>query len=207
MGLFHEFRQFTVRGNAVDMGVGVVLGAAFSSFIESLVRDILLPPIGILNSKIDFENLYISLNGHTYPSLQAAKEAGAATINYGLFITTSVRFIIILFVVFLSTMPSVSMAGFKVTAFTSGFSTATLFAEAPASALPVTEDTSPNSLVTSSKYFCAASIWAGGVSLRSFAFVPNQSSFICWLPTYTIVSSPDLTFCTVRASRPDRKST
>jgi len=101
MGLFHEFRQFTVRGNAVDMGVGVVLGAAFSGLIESLVKDILLPPAGMLYSKIDFENLYISLNGHTYPSLEAAKEAGAATINYGLFITAFIRFIIILFVVFL----------------------------------------------------------------------------------------------------------
>lgn len=101
MGLLHEFRQFTVKGNAVDMGVGVVLGAAFSGFIDSFVKDILLPPVGVFYSKIDFENLYISLNGHTYSSLQAAKEAGAATINYGLFITASVRFLIILFVVFL----------------------------------------------------------------------------------------------------------
>lgn len=101
MGLLQEFKQFTLKGNAVDMGIGVVLGAAFSNFIESLVKDILLPPIGILYSKIDFENLYISLSGRTYPSLQAAKEAGVATINYGLFITASVRFVIILFVVFL----------------------------------------------------------------------------------------------------------
>src|SRR5699024_12230181 len=97
MGLFHEFRQFTVRGNAVDMGVGVVLGAAFSSFIESLVRDILLPPIGILYSIIDFENLYISLNDHTYPSLQADIESDADTIIYVLFNTTSVLIIIIYF--------------------------------------------------------------------------------------------------------------
>lgn len=101
MGLMHEFKQFTLKGNAVDMGIGVVLGAAFSSFIDSLVKDILLPPIGMLYSKIDFENLYISLNGRTYPSLAAAKEAGAATINYGLFITAAIRFLIILFVVFL----------------------------------------------------------------------------------------------------------
>src|SRR5690625_5745065 len=101
MGLFHEFRQFTVRGNAVDMGVGVVLGAAFSGLIESLVRDILLPPAGMLYSKIDFENLYIILNGRTYPYLEAAKEAGAATIIYGLFITAFIRFIIILFIVIL----------------------------------------------------------------------------------------------------------
>ncbi|MFD2655140.1 large conductance mechanosensitive channel protein MscL [Gracilibacillus thailandensis] len=101
MGLFHEFRQFTVRGSAVDMGVGVVLGAAFSSFVDSLVRDILLPPIGLLYSKMNIENLHISLSGKTYPSLTEAKEAGAITINYGLFISTSIRFVIILFVVFL----------------------------------------------------------------------------------------------------------
>jgi large conductance mechanosensitive channel len=83
------------------MGIGVVLGAAFSGFIESLVKDILLPPVGMLYSKIDFENLYVSLNGNTYTSLVDAKEAGAATINYGLFITAAVRFLIILFVVFL----------------------------------------------------------------------------------------------------------
>ncbi|WP_157037626.1 large conductance mechanosensitive channel protein MscL [Ornithinibacillus californiensis] len=101
MGLFKEFRQFTMKGNAVDIGVGVVLGAAFSTVIDSLVRDILLPPIGMLYSKMNFENLYISLNGQTYPSLLEAKEAGVPTINYGLFISACVQFLIILFVVFL----------------------------------------------------------------------------------------------------------
>src|SRR5699024_12592243 len=101
MGFFHTFRQFRVRGDAVDMGVGVVLGAAFSGLIESLVKDILLPAAGMLYSKIDFENLYIRLDGRTYPSLEVAKEASAATINYGLLITAFIRFIIILFVVFL----------------------------------------------------------------------------------------------------------
>ncbi|MGI8316379.1 large conductance mechanosensitive channel protein MscL [Halobacillus mangrovi] len=101
MGLFREFREFTVRGSAVDMGVGMVLGAAFSGFIDSLVTDILLPPIGLLYSKMNFESLFISLTGDFYPSLSAAKEAGAATINYGLFITATVRFLIILFAVFL----------------------------------------------------------------------------------------------------------
>ncbi|WP_121615851.1 large conductance mechanosensitive channel protein MscL [Virgibacillus halodenitrificans] len=100
MGLFKEFRQFTMRGSAIDMGVGMVLGAAFSGFIDSLVTDILLPPIGLLYSKMNFENLYVSLDGSSYPSLLAAKEAGAVTINYGLFITAVVRFIIILFAVF-----------------------------------------------------------------------------------------------------------
>ncbi len=101
MGLFHEFRQFMMRGSAIDMGVGVVLGAALSSFVDSLVRDILLPPIGLLYSRINIENLYISLSGKSYSSLTEAKEAGAITINYGLFISTSIRFLIILFVIFL----------------------------------------------------------------------------------------------------------
>lgn len=101
MGLLHEFKQFAVRGNAVDMGVGMVLGAAFSGFIDSLVTDILLPPVGVLYTKMNFENMFLSLDGMYYPSLTAAKEAGAATINYGLFVTASVRFMIILFAVFL----------------------------------------------------------------------------------------------------------
>ncbi|RDY72530.1 large conductance mechanosensitive channel protein MscL [Halobacillus sp. SY10] len=101
MGLLHEFKQFTVRGSAVDMGVGMVLGAAFSGFIDSLVTDILLPPVGVLYTRMNFENMFLSLDGSVYPSLAAAKEAGAATINYGLFVTASVRFIIILFAVFL----------------------------------------------------------------------------------------------------------
>ncbi|RKQ28677.1 large conductance mechanosensitive channel protein MscL [Oceanobacillus halophilus] len=101
MGLINEFRQFMIKGSAVDMGVGVVLGAAFSGFIDSLVKDILLPPFGLLSSKLNFENMYISLNGKQYHSLAEAKEAGVATINYGLFISASLRFLIILFVVFL----------------------------------------------------------------------------------------------------------
>ncbi len=101
MGLLHEFRQFTVRGNALEIGIGMVLGAAFSGFIDSLVTDLLLPPIGLFFSKMNIDNLFISLNGQTFPSLAAAKEAGAATINYGLFFTASVRFIIVLFAVFL----------------------------------------------------------------------------------------------------------
>ncbi|QAS52550.1 large conductance mechanosensitive channel protein MscL [Halobacillus litoralis] len=101
MGLLNEFKQFTVRGNAVDMGVGMVLGAAFSGFIDSLVTDILLPPVGVLYMKMNFENMFFSLDGTVYPSLSAAKEAGAATINYGLFVTASVRFMIILFAVFI----------------------------------------------------------------------------------------------------------
>ncbi|WP_217586584.1 large conductance mechanosensitive channel protein MscL [Lentibacillus saliphilus] len=100
MGLLKEFRQFAIRGSAVDMGVGIVLGAAFSGLIDSLVKDILLPPIGLLYSKINVQDLYISLSGDVFPSLEKAKEAGAVTINYGLFMMASIRFIIILFAVF-----------------------------------------------------------------------------------------------------------
>lgn len=81
MVILREFRQFAIKGSAVDIGVGVVLGAAFSGVIDSLVKDILLPPIGLLYAKINFQDLYISLSGNTYPSLEQAKEAGAITIN------------------------------------------------------------------------------------------------------------------------------
>ncbi|UFT99687.1 large conductance mechanosensitive channel protein MscL [Radiobacillus kanasensis] len=101
MGILKEFRHFVVRGNAADMGIGMVLGAAFSSVIDSIVTDVLLPPIGLVLAKMNFSNLFISLNGEHYPSLSAAQEAGAATINYGLFITAIIRFTIILFTVFL----------------------------------------------------------------------------------------------------------
>ncbi|MCA0989515.1 large conductance mechanosensitive channel protein MscL [Guptibacillus algicola] len=101
MGLLHEFRQFAIRGSAADMGIGMVLGAAFSTFIDSLVTDIILPPIGLLLARINFSELYISLNGHYYSSLSEAREAGAATINYGVFLSTAIRFMIIFFAVFL----------------------------------------------------------------------------------------------------------
>nr|WP_254901657.1 large conductance mechanosensitive channel protein MscL [Thalassobacillus devorans] len=99
--LFHEFRQFAMRGSAAELGVALVLGAAFSGFIDSLVTDILLPPIGLILAKMNFSDLFISLSGGSYPSLAAAKEAGAATINYGLFLSSFIRFVIILFAVFL----------------------------------------------------------------------------------------------------------
>lgn len=101
MGLLQEFRQFAIRGNGMDIGVGVVIGAAFSGFIDSFVKDILLPPIGLLYSKVNIQNLFISLSGGTYPSLEEAQDAGAITINYGLFISAIIRFLIILFAVFL----------------------------------------------------------------------------------------------------------
>ncbi|MCA0972516.1 large conductance mechanosensitive channel protein MscL [Halobacillus litoralis] len=101
MGLFREFKQFAVRGSAVEMGVGMVLGAAFSGFIDSLVTDMLLPPIGLVYASMNFESLFINLSGGYYPTLAAAKEAGAATINYGMFISATIRFIIVMFAVFM----------------------------------------------------------------------------------------------------------
>ncbi|GAB4075131.1 large-conductance mechanosensitive channel protein MscL [Barrientosiimonas marina] len=101
MGLIRDFRQFVIRGSAVDMGVGVVLGVAFSGLINSLVKDILMPPIRFLYAKIGIQNMYISLTGDVYPSLEKAEEAGAITINYGLFTMAFIRFIIILFAVFI----------------------------------------------------------------------------------------------------------
>lgn len=101
MGLFREFKQFVLRGSAVDMGVGIALGAALSGLVDSLVRDVLMTPIRMLYAAINIENLYFSLDGHTYSSLEAAKEAGAATINYGAFMSAIIRFFIIVFVVFL----------------------------------------------------------------------------------------------------------
>ncbi|WP_407271534.1 large conductance mechanosensitive channel protein MscL [Radiobacillus sp. PE A8.2] len=101
IGLFKEFRQFAIKGNAADMGIGMVLGAAFSGLIDSFVSDVLLPPVGIVLAKMNFSNLFFSLDGSYYSSLSDAQEAGAATINYGLFITSFIRFIIILFVIFI----------------------------------------------------------------------------------------------------------
>ncbi|WP_237648701.1 large conductance mechanosensitive channel protein MscL [Sediminibacillus terrae] len=99
--ILKEFRQFILRGNAADMGIGMVLGAAFSSIVDSLVTDVLLPPIGLLLSQMNFSNLYIVLGSGRYDTLAEAQSAGAATINYGLFLTSLVRFLIIFFALFL----------------------------------------------------------------------------------------------------------
>ncbi|WP_181350429.1 large conductance mechanosensitive channel protein MscL [Thalassobacillus sp. CUG 92003] len=99
--MLKEFRLFAVKGSAADMGIGMVLGAAFSGLIDSLVSDILLPPVGLLLAKMNFSDLYIILGSEKYASLAAAKDAGAATINYGLFITSAIRFVLILFAVFI----------------------------------------------------------------------------------------------------------
>jgi large conductance mechanosensitive channel len=99
--MFKEFREFAVRGNVIDLAVGVIIGAAFGKIITSLVNDIVMPPIGMLLGGVDFRSLYISLDGQVYPSLAEAQKAAAPTINYGLFINTVLEFLIVAFVVFL----------------------------------------------------------------------------------------------------------
>jgi len=99
--MFKEFRDFIMRGNILDLAVGIVLGVAFGTVIASFVNDILMPPIGLLLGGVDFTNLFITLSGERYPTLEAAKAAGAATINYGVFINTVIYFIIVAFVIFL----------------------------------------------------------------------------------------------------------
>jgi large conductance mechanosensitive channel len=99
--MLKEFRDFVLRGNVLDLAVAVIIGAAFGRIVTSFVNDILMPPIGYLLGGVDFNDLFISLNGQAYESLEAAQAAGAATINYGVFITTIIDFIIIAFAIFL----------------------------------------------------------------------------------------------------------
>lgn len=99
--MFKEFREFAVKGNAMDMAVGIIIGAAFGAVVKSLVDDVIMPPIGLLLGKVDFSNLFLNLSGGEYSSLAAAREAGAATLNYGLFLNTIISFVIVSFAVFL----------------------------------------------------------------------------------------------------------
>lgn len=101
MSMWSEFKQFALKGNLVDIAVGFVLGAAFGKISTSLVSDILMPPIGLVLGKVDFSNLFINLSGKSYPTLAAAKTAGAATVNYGLFVNTVIDFVIVAFAMFL----------------------------------------------------------------------------------------------------------
>ena len=99
--MFKDFKNFVMRGNVVDLAVGVIIGTAFGKIVSSLVTDILMPPLGLLLGKIDFSNLFLSLNGQKYASLADAQTAAAPTLNYGLFISNIINFIIIAFVIFL----------------------------------------------------------------------------------------------------------
>jgi large conductance mechanosensitive channel len=95
-----RFRDFAIKGNVVDMAIGIVIGASFGKIATSLVNDIIMPPIGMLLGKVDFNNLFIALDGKAYPSLDAAKKAGAATFNYGAFINTVLDFLIVAMAMF-----------------------------------------------------------------------------------------------------------
>jgi len=99
--MLKEFKEFAMRGNVLDMAIGVILGVAFGAIVTSLVNDIVMPPIGLLLGRVDFSSLFITLSGQHYDSLKAAKEAGAATINYGVFFNAVINFLIVAFVVFL----------------------------------------------------------------------------------------------------------
>ncbi len=99
--MFEEFRKFAMRGNVMDLAVGVVIGAAFTAIVNSLVKDIITPPIGLALGGIDFSNLFIVLKGNHAATLQAAQSAGAVTLNYGVFINTIINFLIIAFALFL----------------------------------------------------------------------------------------------------------
>lgn len=101
MSLREDFKKFAMRGNVVDMAVGVIIGGAFGKIVSSLVSDIVMPPLGLILGKIDFSNLFISLNGTEYATLDAAKKAGAPVFAYGSFINSVIDFLILAFVVFM----------------------------------------------------------------------------------------------------------
>jgi large conductance mechanosensitive channel len=99
--MLNEFKEFALRGNVVDMAVGIVIGAAFSTIVKSLVGDVLMPPLGLVTGGVDFSDMFIALNGQHYDSLALAKEAGAPTINFGVFINNVIAFLIVAFALFL----------------------------------------------------------------------------------------------------------
>ena len=102
MRVFEEFKTFAMRGNAIDLAVGVVVGAAFTTIVNSLVKDMINPPLGLVLGGIDFSNFFVVLKGAgTYPTLKAAQDAGAVTLSYGLFINSVINFVIVAFVVFM----------------------------------------------------------------------------------------------------------
>jgi large conductance mechanosensitive channel len=98
--MLKEFKEFAMRGNVVDLAIGVIIGAAFGKIVTSLVSDVLMPPIGLLLGNVDFSNLFLNLNG-SYDTVEAATTAGAPIVKYGLFINTVIDFVIVAFVIFL----------------------------------------------------------------------------------------------------------
>jgi len=101
LGLFSEFRKFAMRGNVIDLAVGVVIGAAFTAIVNSLVKDIITPPIGVATGGIDFTNLFVALKGPHLATLKASQDAGAVTLNYGIFINAVINFLIVALALFL----------------------------------------------------------------------------------------------------------
>src|SRR6188472_4753575 len=99
--MLEEFKKFAMRGNVIDLAVGIIIGAAFTTIVNSLVNDIIMPPLGLLIGGIDFSNFFLTLKGGSHPTLEAAKAAGAVTMNYGLFINAIIRFVIVAFAIFL----------------------------------------------------------------------------------------------------------
>jgi large conductance mechanosensitive channel len=98
--MWREFRDFAMRGNVIDLAVGIIIGAAFTTIVNSLVNDIIMPPIGLALGGIDFTDFFVTLKGGSYPTLAAAKAASAVTINYGVFINAVLRFVIVAFAIF-----------------------------------------------------------------------------------------------------------
>jgi large conductance mechanosensitive channel len=99
--MLKEFKEFAMRGNVLDMAVGIVVGAAFGKITSSFVADVLMPPLGLLLGRVNFTNLFVTLSGGTFATLEEAKKAGAITLNYGLFLNTILDFVFIAFAVFL----------------------------------------------------------------------------------------------------------
>jgi large conductance mechanosensitive channel len=99
-GFFQEFKEFAMRGNVVDLAVGLIIGAAFGAIVNSLVNDVIMPPIGLVMGNVDFSDLFINLSGQEYASLAAARDAGAPVIAYGAFINAVINFVIVAFAIF-----------------------------------------------------------------------------------------------------------
>lgn len=99
--MLKDFKEFAMKGNMVDMAIGVIIGGAFGKVVTSLVNDLVMPPIGLLLGQVEFTSLFLSLNGQAYPSLAAAKAAGAPTLNYGVLVNTALDFLLVAFVMFL----------------------------------------------------------------------------------------------------------
>ena len=99
--MWREFRDFAMRGNVIDLAIGIIIGAAFTTIVNSLGNDLIMPPLGLLIGGVDFSNFFVTLKGGAYPTIEAAKAAGAVTVNYGLFINAVIRFAIVAFAIFI----------------------------------------------------------------------------------------------------------